>query len=320
MLSITARPIGLSLILSLSALAGCSSDDDSNQAANQGTSTDGPLSSEQFVSSYAALLCDGYKPCCTKAGQPDDGAGCKFVMSYTLRDKAKKATYNPTLASKCLSDLRAANMANDLCETSASMGVSSCDSVFSGAKKPGEACSEDLDCMASEEGQRACYQGICQTQRLGKAGDQPCIGTKDKNVTTTATSLVFPDGTPSSVYICDRANESATCDLESMTCIALGKEGDACSWSTDCAPAFQCSSQQCQPRLAAGAACDSTQEDSCIQDYFCDAGSQTCKPQKDRGQACSGSRECKTQSCANGVCAAGFGSSIAEGFLCLHMN
>src|SRR3954465_6936858 len=90
--------------------AGCKSDDDPGAV---------------FIGRY----CDVYKPCCTAAGLPGDGASCRALFMSTL---SAHASYNDTFGQSCLAALQATSGQPGFCEGDIATPAA-CAQAFGGA-------------------------------------------------------------------------------------------------------------------------------------------------------------------------------------------
>jgi hypothetical protein len=251
---------------------------------------------EDFIASY----CDKLSPCCEQAGLPSNGAQCKQFLGLFAT-----GTYDPKAGEACLAAIDASST---FCDDG---NAPECQGVFSsasGSVKPGGECSSTSDCAPSAEGTVDCAFAFsssggqiqkCQVQIDGKAGDSPCVGTKDGNTTSFISAQdVAPKG-----YICDVANK-LFCDQDTTKCTATRAVGDACTGSaSECGADAFCdfASQKCAARLAAGSPCSGS--DSCKSGTYCDFDTMTCTTSIPDGSACTSGEKCLSNSCVNGKCA-----------------
>jgi hypothetical protein len=140
-------------VLGASLIAACSSSSDSGGGASDAAA---------FTSSLADIVCNAYKPCCEKAGLPTDGAQCRAF--YTAFGGLQKGTYDPAAGQACLDAARTGVQQSDICSSSGSTLGSAdavCNKVFKTAttqtKNPGEACTDDSDCIPGSEGTVECH-------------------------------------------------------------------------------------------------------------------------------------------------------------------
>lgn len=225
---------------------------------------------------FARQFCDFYRPCCEQAGRPSDMATCRGLAASA----ATKGTYDPAAGGRCLSDVRALSGDPRFCKFEVA-GPDSCDVVYrtqnTGTKQPGEDCDKDSDCAASPEGKVDCRTRFvdggtthfCQVSMEGKAGDSPCFGTRDGNITSYTGSSEVTKG-----YICD-VSKGVRCDSTTKQCTALAQIDAECTSST-----------------------------GCVKGAYCDFQSKKCVPGKEAGADCTSSTECKSSRCTSGKCAA----------------
>ncbi|HEY8075694.1 MAG TPA: Dickkopf N-terminal cysteine-rich domain-containing protein, partial [Labilithrix sp.] len=146
-----------------------------------------------------------------------------------------------------------------------------------------------------------------QVQVDGKAGDTPCIGTRDGDTTSSS----FGSGTmmmppPSKGFICDVANGIA-CSSTTQQCTAIPMTGQPCDpndFEYACAKTAYCdfNGKTCKDRQPAGADC-STNSQACADMTYCDETSRKCTAVVAQGQPCKTSTECgQSASCTNGTC------------------
>lgn len=277
---------------------------------------------------FISQVCDLYMPCCSKAGKPSDGSQCRaFYGAF-----ASSASYDAGAANLCLTELKASSASPTFCEDGMDNSkVPSCDKVFSGSssggtKKPGETCSQDSECAPSTEGKVDCRTLFkdggtikkCQIQITGKAGDTPCLGTVDGNLTSYNTSGTETDVLPRG-YLCN-VKDGLRCDSTTNKCVAISKIGEACAGfgSNLCTKDAYCDSttKQCAARKPVGSACTSFSSEQCADGTYCDSASKTCKASLAVGAACTSSSECISKSCVNKVCDKTGGTDLTTAFLC----
>jgi len=259
----------------------------------------GAGSSSEFVSSY----CDLLKPCCAMAKLHTDGKQCRAFLGAFA-----PAMYNAAAGEACLARLRAASAKADYC----SGEDWDCEGAFpdqaAGAKKPGEACSDDEECAPSAEGKVKCHRVSsggaeirkCQVQVTGKEGDKPCVGTVEGSVTIYqgGGTDVAPKG-----YLC-RVADGLHCDSDTESCVRFKAVGEACMGFDDCGSTGQCESGKCVARKAIGEACTGgfSARGECVEGAFCQESSMTCAAKLGHGTACTDNDQCKSEDCSNGMC------------------
>jgi len=288
--------------------------------AAMGCSSDGASSRDDFITKY----CAEFAPCCAKVSRPTDGASCRVFVTALA-----PPSFDSSAADACLTELRAAATSPTFCDSAGSASGPSCNKVFgsaAGTAKPGEVCTKDEECAPSAAGKVICASLFnngteirkCQVQVAGKAGDSPCSGTVDGNVTSFSGSGTVTDVAPMT-YLCNVA-DGVYCDSTSMKCAAIGMVGDACSafgGSYSCAKTAYCDSatSKCTARKAAGDACTSF-SDQCSAGNYCDDTTSKCVAALAVGAACASSQACASDSCVNGKCAAAGSDDLGLAFLC----
>lgn len=252
---------------------------------------------------FIGRYCDVYKPCCTAAGLPGDGAACRTLFMSTM---PTQSNYDPAAGEACIAGLQQISATPGFCEGDL-LPPAACAQAFGGSA--GSACLQDLDCpQPTDLAQSVCVSAQmngmvvrkCQLQTVGAAGAMPCVGTYHRGVT-------FYNGTsgetPDQAFVC-RTDDGLRCD--GTACVALTAEGAACELSSDCVDDAFCDATTglCAARKSIGAPCiDQALE--CLDGSYCDTGSMTCVAQLDIGAACTDNGQCRTDNCAaDGTCAA----------------
>jgi hypothetical protein len=279
--------------------------------ACSGTSSSGGSGALASEDGYAQGYCTAYAQCCSKIGKTANSTTCQ----RDLTSRGSYEQYNPTVGTKCLNEINAAQQKSTLCNLDPN-DTPSCDSVYSenggtGTKQPGEACDSTEDCAPSSEGTSGCQSffnnnvttRICQVRIDGKEGDKPCVGTKQGNATISYGSQneAQPRG-----YVCDVAN-GVYCSQTTQTCTKIPDVGEACDTGTQyaCVSTAFCdyTAKKCVARLAVGADC-TTNSQGCTSDAFCDTtATKKCVAIAADGAPCSSYQQCGTNaSCTNGVC------------------
>ncbi len=273
--------------------------------------------------SFIRQLCEQYMPCCAKASKPTDGAVCRaFYGSVTAN-----AAYDAAAGSKCLDEVRAQASSATFCMDGMSSNNSpTCRTVFGnggGTAKPGETCSTDGDCAPSSEGTVDCASlskdgatiKKCQIQIAGKAGDSPCVGTVEGNITYYAGSGTATDIPPKG-YLC-YVKDGVSCDGLTKACKAMGKVGEACTGgSYACTKDAYCdtATKLCAARKPVGAACESYSA-QCADGTYCNTTTKVCTASLADGAACKTGSECASRICFNGVCKAAT-TNLSTALLC----
>jgi hypothetical protein len=274
----------------------------------------GKSDSEKFADSYCAEIAK----CCSKAGLPGDGNTCRQWWMFA----SAGGSYDAAAASACLADVNTQVGAGTFCTDLAS--TPACDSVYKnagGGKKPGETCIFDSDCAPSNLGDVACA-GVdvgsssidkCQVQMAGKAGDSPCVGTKEGSLVMYYSPSNATDVAPQG-YVCNTA-DGVTC--QNATCVALSSVGTTCMISTDCVRTAYCNYPQdvCAPKIGVGGICTGIAGSECVDNCYCDLGTKMCTTKLANGASCSNSVTCQSDYCSNGACqgSGNFGLSLLCG-------
>jgi hypothetical protein len=281
---------------------------------------DGAGSASAFVQSY----CDILKPCCAMAGLRSDGVSCNALLGAF----ASPSAYNKEAGSACLAGLRAAASKPDFCQTFGDSEPESCGDAFgngpAGNKQPGEACEDDGDCARSSEGKVECQTTFvnsatvskCQIRIKGKAGDQPCVGTVEGNVTSGNSGLEPPPRG----YLC-YISDGLRCDSTTDACVALKPVGEACTSSVadECVTSAYCDTtlRKCTERKQTGAMCTSSfSNPQCADGLYCSTTNRTCAAALADGAACTQNEQCKSTDCVNGSCGRDGGGDFGLTFIC----
>jgi hypothetical protein len=274
-------------------------------------------------SSFLQQYCDLLVPCCSTINKTGDSNKCQQLFGAFVGS----AQYDAAAGGKCLDELHAAQSKPTFCNLD-STDSPDCSNVFAtgggGTKQPGEPCSQDSECASQPDGKVRCETSfdskggqtrICQDQIVGKAGDTPCVGTKDGNVTTfSGTSATTP---PPKGYVCDVAN-SIYCDGTSLKCTAMADVGGACTGSSySCVKTAYCdtSIMKCAARLAVDADC-SKAFSGCVDGAYCDQTSKKCTAALATGSPCTTSQQCGKAQCVNGKCDASSGGNLGLALIC----
>jgi hypothetical protein len=281
-------------------------------SSNSGLVTTDASSRDSFITSY----CDQFMPCCTKAGLSGNDSACRaFVTAF-----APAGSYDPAAGSACLNEVHAASSSPTFCDASSSQAPS-CSRVFSsgGTTQPGGTCQNTSECAPSSQGKVECasvYRNNveirkCQVQIQGKAGDGPCVGTVDGNVTSFSGSQddVAPTG-----YLCNVA-DGLSCDYKTLKCTPLADVGAHCAGSSTCVKTAYCdfSSSTCLAKKALGMACTSSSSNECADGAYCDTTQKLCTALIADGSPCTASNACSSGRCVNNVCGKG---SLSLSLLC----
>jgi hypothetical protein len=109
-------------------------------------------------------------------------------------------------------------------------------------------------------------------------------------------------GTVETGGACDFGYECAQGNVcsASRVCTALPGDGMPCAIQ-GCATGLYCGAGTCHPLVARGGTCTATTQ--CDKDLYCDtAGTRTCVPLGNNGEACSGNNTCASKTCLPGTC------------------
>ena len=253
---------------------------------------------------FIGRYCDVYKPCCTAAGLPGDGAACRTLFMSTL---APQPTYDATVGESCLAALQETAAQPGFCEGDVPTPAA-CAQAFGGAATGG--CIQDSDCPPSDQGDVRCVSSTmsgkvlyqCQIQTRGQLGSTPCVGDVRGGVTLYGGTS---DGSiPATGILCDAA-DGLRCD--GTACVALATAGESCGGrSEECIDGDFCDVTvgQCAARKPIGTACID-QAHECADGSYCDTDNATCVAQLDVNAACTDSGQCLTANCSDaGTCAA----------------
>jgi len=255
-------------------------------AGSGGQGGSGMITTPEALVPIAQSFCAAARSCCMKEQMPTMLDDCE--SGYAGRDDTAKALARGTVTldsaglSRCLAAYQAAA---DKCEE---VGViAACRGVVHGTRAEGESCSIGSECAGDEA--KACLLadsnpgtvGVCRKIPHGKAGDSCEITCRpDENCTWTSYGAA-PDQPPAVCFeaegvYCDRSGDAprcepihavgtactdfnqcgsaGDCDLDTQTCKALGKLGEACG---RCIPQLTCKDGKCQsPSFTAGPTCD----------------------------------------------------------------
>jgi hypothetical protein len=273
---------------------------------------------------FIAKYCAEYAPCCAKVNRPSDGATCRIFFSALT-----PPNYNAAAANDCLTEVHAAAASPTFCDGLSNASEPSCSKVFdsaSGTLQPGEPCTQDEECAPSAEGKVTCMSVFnngaeirkCQVQIAGKAGDSPCAGTVDGNITYYSFSGPVTDVAPKA-YLCDVAT-AVYCDSSSRKCTAIGMLGDTCTTNSGqytCVKAAYCdfTTRTCTATKAVGEACHSFPQECSVGNY-CDDATMKCAVALADGTACMSSLTCASKTCVNGKCAKPGSSDFGLALIC----
>jgi hypothetical protein len=248
--------------------------------------------------------------------------------------EAGRVDYDEGKAGDCLEALGSASC--DTTSESARDEPDACREAIRGTVADGGECFADQDCISAdctvpETCTMACCAGTCAMTRAEVAIGGTCNGTTGPcaegsfcdSASTTCVALRAMGGACSGDSQCgyglycseagtcaDAPNRGGACpdgycadlgdrcDPTSMTCVPLGRTGDACSEGFaglfDCQQPLTCNQTtlQCGPAPATGEPCVFF----CATGSFCNAND-VCEATKADGQACGGDDECQSDHC-----------------------
>lgn len=274
------------------------------------------------ISQFAEAYCDLMMPCCREAGLNSNPQNCRMWISWAGSD----SSFDEAKGNACLAAMRAASSKPEFCtlEDDVVEDDGACSEVFTsvGTVQPGGACEWDEDCAGSPEGPGECRSydegqerfSMCIIAADGRAGDAPCIATRNGSITF----YEYTDKPPLFAYICDEAN-GVHCDKvgETYTCVARPVLGEPCSNFESCVQTAYCDpvSDTCVERLPPGSAC--TDDGECEDAAFCDDSGNvwTCTAKRPVGATCTSFTECASGWCEDGKCDGG-SANIGLQLLC----
>jgi hypothetical protein len=295
-----------------------------------GNSTGGTGAPATDSQSFITEFCNLYAPCCGKVNRPTDGATCRALYGGLLGSQ----TYDSSKGTACLDEMRAQSNTADYCDSPTAQAPS-CKGAFKegggGVAQPGEDCTKDGDCASSAEGSVNCassYSGSavtksCQVELEGKAGDTPCISTRDGNTTSYTSSFTSgadagPKRPAARGYVCDLANR-VYCNSKTTACEAVNDVGGDCNTSDrySCVKTAFCDSQlkKCAARVEAGGDCSKNSQ-SCAEKTNCDQQTKKCIAGLADGAPCTTSNSCASGQCVNGKCDKAGSNDISTQLLC----
>lgn len=273
-------------------------------ASSQGCGGGGKTPAEEFADSYCAVVA----PCCARAALPADGQNCRQRLAIL----AQGSVYDPQAGRSCLADVKSQAGGETFCAALTQSSLPpACASVYggtSGSKQPGEGCTATGNCAAASEGAVTCVSlpanhdmAKCQVRVPGKAGDTPCVGTRDG---ADIVPYLDNDATdvPPRAYVCNVA-DGLRCRFG--TCTTMVAADGHCGLSWDCVPSAYCdpSSSTCKPRVGGGGKCATTDPVECVEGHYCGGKPEQCTAKAANGGSCSTSTMCRSGYCLNNVCA-----------------
>lgn len=250
-----------------------------------GKESDG-VAENDLASGLAQQLCDSLGSCCAVANVTFDAADCKATVTAQFNAQVAQLhtpniVYDAEAAGDCLSEYPNALT----CGRPNGTTPEACARVYQGKLAEGATCQRSQECARPAGGIASCGStdsGGAKTCRLlrsgspvhGKAGEA-CSGDCEANSCST---IVDSSGGPSA----------------GSTTVCYRSDGLHCG-----------STRTCETLAVVGAPC--TSRDDCVDDAFCDFSAGKCSPDREVGEACTDSRDCKSGACdeAGAVCLAG---------------
>jgi hypothetical protein len=252
----------------------------------------------QFLLDYTAAVCGMYQPCCNADGLGYDFAGCVSWFSR-VTDAYLGPDYDAEKGEACLQKLADAAAADpERCGNVALFDEATfweeCSDAFTIVREGvalGEVCDLAGDCASSEEGPVICYGDRCLLQLEGADGDGPCY-------------IQGSENRPLRAYTCDGA-DGVYCDRASNACKAQAATGEYCPFSNACDPkTAMCVGGTCVALGRDGEACVNGIPGAgghCAPGFVCDRVALTCGPGPTEGEPCMAG-QCETGVCLDGVC------------------
>jgi hypothetical protein len=294
------------VVLAFGSACGGSDDDGTDSAF-----VSGPIQESDFLVEQGQLACAALEVCCAEAGLTFNPSFCQLLVSSPGAQPG--VTYDATAAGECLDELRDSEI---VCDEGPE--TPACDRVYAGALPLGAACTDDVECAPSADGDVTCdlSDEVCSLTRRGALGD------------TCSSSC---EELQSGGWVCSGAGQSSLPDYEevqcyredglicsSAVCAPLAELGESCSSDTDCVATAYCDfvTATCAALAGFGESCAST---LCVEGAFCTPAS-SCEPAKSEGETCTTDDECVGNRCDAGSCGpddplAGLGEACL-GFVC----
>ncbi len=237
------------------------------------------------MAQYAEILCSGNEKCCAIAQHPFNHDAC-----VAAKRPVSRPNYDAISAANCLLITRK-NLETSCFESQWTHvdDLGSCGSVYTGAKKVGEECTDGGECAPSRDGAISCMfadvsakQGVCTLTRYSREGDD-CSSSSPSKVNCSTGGLA--------------------CDAASNTCGPGRDPGEPCGDGDACAHGL-CTGGICPALAQLGEPCASNS--ACSGDAVCNVYRRVCTTQKLPGEACaSGCDVCKDGICSLGRCSVG---------------
>jgi len=261
------------LMMSLAAVAGCSST--ANNATPDGGDTSdsgGLVPQAAYVDRVVAAYCGGLATCCGSRGFAFSPPLCDAFLRPAIETCPDGTVYDARAAGDCVS---ATQTGYGACLEA---HPAACEKVCVGTRGAGEPCTTDEQCAATAIGAPFCVwgsggsaTGYCSVPVAVKQGD-PCLET------------------------CSGTGEDAGC-LSNLTDFltnspaqrpaCLKAEGAACT-SGECVDGAHCVDSRCQAPVPIGGAC--TLPGVCVDGAYCTVDN-VCAARKADGEPCGGPTE-----------------------------
>jgi hypothetical protein len=292
---------GLCCIVFGSALVsatGCGGSTDSNKT--------GSVSNNEWASKIAVAYCEGMVDCCSASGFTEDVSTCKSTVSSVLTAalgelKNKKVEFNDAAAADCVDAYR--NAAVSCTSRDAARSVNQvCKSAYVGTVALGGACSDSVECVPDPENDVTCDTGICTVQQSSspfddiheKLGDN-CTTTCQSSSDGSRTCAASSTQTTGACW----TNDGLVCGSNGV-CVTAPTIGQSCATGSFCADGSYCEGGVCIEQTKTGSC--ATSSDACASSSYCDDATQNCTPKKAAGAACDSDYECQGDNCYEDQC------------------
>ncbi|HWP07697.1 MAG TPA: hypothetical protein VNN72_18225 [Polyangiaceae bacterium] len=296
------------------AVAGCkgqstASDDDDDSGGKSGTTSvpsGTPVASNGFAQKFASSFCEAIGPCCMRGGFAYTQSTCTGAAQAYLEALVSEAlrypgvSYNEAAAGDCIAAYAAA--ARACTDPTLLEGDNNpCGNIFKGTIPVGGHCSQDRECIQSEDAYVQCDAGVCTSDPDGFVS----VGDVHAHLGEACGASCARDGSSTSCsYMGTSANNKGCWEEDGLYCSDAGvcasvpKLGEACP-DYACATDSYCGGSVCVASIASGP-CPSYIE--CLHTSYCDSDTQMCIPLKANGAACNYDSECSSANCEGDVC------------------
>lgn len=211
----------------------------------------GTATADAFIQEATQAYCSRAASCCVENGDAVDENVCASYMAARF-DEVRSYPFRADAASKCLEEMRAAN------ETCAIFALDSrsCATVFRGSKPLGASCERNEDCAQADGEVTTCTWSDVEPSRCVRTVevglDEDCTSSPDESHTAYACSAGLYCAYPKCAKpaaIGESCNgvacvPEAYCDYDSLTCIAMRQQGEACYQDSECA-SWHCADTVC---------------------------------------------------------------------------